>query len=511
MTPPLVIKGCSSSVQHGLSHINRSQRLFGSIKYRNLFAQRLSGLVQIPTVTYDEMGLVGEDSRWNVFYRLPKYLKKIFPRIYQDLEVVTINEHAFLYTWTGSDASLKPLMFMAHTDVVPAPEATSDRWTYPPFSGHYDGDFIWGRGSEDDKSNIIAILSAIDALLKVGFKPQRTVVFAVGFDEEGSAPGGYGARCLAEQLLETYGEDGVELIFDEGIPGIEKHFGTEFAMPAAAEKGYLDVVLTINTAGGHSSTPPDHTAIGYLARIIQAIEDHPFQSRLTSANPTSYYLKTIALHAKDIPSDLQKAILDPKSADRVLEYMNSSLDSRALVRTSTAVDIIQGGEKSNVLPETAHIIVNHRIAVEESVQTVKDYYIRLLSPLAKKWDYGIQGFGQNAASNTRGTITLAGYSALEPSPTSDVEDKRFKWLVESIGHVFGKDVIVAPVLLTGNTDTKFYWRLSSQIYRWSPWRASLDPRGSMMHTVDERMPVDGLLEMVRFYHEFIRVVDAKRR
>ncbi|KAG4439432.1 hypothetical protein IFR05_005079 [Cadophora sp. M221] len=485
--------------------------LFQGTKYRDVAAQWLSGLVQIPTVTYDEMGLVGEDPRWDVFYELPKYLKDTFPKVYEVLDVVTINEHAFLYTWKGSDSSLKPVVFMAHTDVVPAPEATSDRWTYPPFSGHYDGEFIWGRGSEDDKSTVIAVLSAIDALLKVGFEPQRTVVFAVGFDEEGGAEGGYGARCLADRLLEIYGEDGVELILDEGIPGIEKHFGTEFALPATAEKGYLDVVLTINTAGGHSSTPPDHTAIGYLARIIQAIEDNPFQSRLTSTNPTSNYLKTIALYAKDIPSDLRKAILDPRSADKVLKYMDNSLDRRALVRTSTAVDVIQGGEKSNALPETAHIIVNHRIAVEESVQTVKDYYIHLLSPLAKKWDYSIQGFGQEAASNTKGTITLAGFSALEPSPTSDMDDERFKWLTGAIRGVFGKEVIVAPVLLTGNTDTKFYWKLTSQIYRWAPWRARLDPRGTMMHTVDERMPVEGLLEMVRFFHEFIRVVDERRR
>lgn len=64
---------------------------------------------------------------------------------------------------------------------------------------------------------------------------------------------------------------------------------------------------------------------------------------------------------------------------------------------------------------------------------------------------------------------------------------------------------------TGNTDTKFYWKLSSQIYRWSPWWANLDPRGLMMHTVDERMPVEGLLEMVKFYLGFIKVVDGKKR
>lgn len=160
--------------------------------------------------------------------------------------------------------------------VVPAPESTLDRWTYPPFSGHYDGEYIWGRGSEDDKSNLIAILSAIDALLCCNFTPTRTVLVSIGFDEEGGADQSYGAKCLAERILKIYGENGIELIvsivsnlfvgiidskqFDEGIAGIEEHFGTEFALPATAEKGYVDVQMTVDTAGGHSSTPPDHTA-----------------------------------------------------------------------------------------------------------------------------------------------------------------------------------------------------------------------------------------------------------
>ena len=65
-------------------------------------------------------------------------------------------------------------------------------------------------------------------------------------------------------------------------------------------------------------------------------------------------------------------------------------------------------------------------------------------------------------------------------------------------------------MLTGNTDTRYYWDLSPQIYRMSPWRASHDPRGTRMHTVDERMPIKGLMEMVHFYHEFIRIVDEVR-
>lgn len=64
--------------------------------------------------------------------------------------------------------------------------------------------------------------------------------------------------------------------------------------------------------------------------------------------------------------------------------------------------------------------------------------------------------------------------------------------------------------MTGNTDTKFYWKLCPQIYRINAYSAKWDPRGLMIHTVDERMPVDGMLELVKFYHEFIRVVDEKR-
>ncbi|KAF4621523.1 hypothetical protein G7Y89_g14552 [Cudoniella acicularis] len=494
-----------------ISVIN-SQTVFRSKNFRDVIARRLAGAVQIPTVTYDEMGLVRVDPRWDVFYDFSKYLRESFPNVYEKLEFATLNEHALLYTWKGSDSTLKPLLFMAHSDVVPAPESTLDRWTYPPFSGHYDGEYIWGRGSEDDKSNLIAILTAIDCLLNANFKPRRTVIVAVGFDEEGGAPGGYGARSLAAHLLDVYGEDGMEIILDEGIASIEEHFGTEFALPATAEKGYLDVCVTVDTQGGHSSTPPDHTSIGYLANIIQEIEKNPFQSRLTSKNPTTVYLKKAALYAKEMSPALRKAILDPSAVNEVIKYLNSSHETRTLIRTSTAVDVVRGGEKVNALPETAYILVNHRIAVEESVQIVKDHYLRLISPLAKKWNFAIRGFeGEETGNAGLGTLTLTAHSELEPSPTTNPDDERFGWLAGAIRGVFGEDVIVAPVLLTGNTDTKFYWRLSSQIYRMSPWRASLDTRGTMMHTVDERMPVQGLLEMVKFYHEFIRVVDEKRR
>lgn len=107
------------------------------------------------------------------------------------------------------------------------------------------------------------------------------MIVSIGFDEEGGADQSYGARCLAETLMERYGKDGIEMIvcwlsrsiimdvltklqFDEGIAGIENRFGTDFALPATAEKGYIDVTVTVSVPGGHSSTPPDHTASSCL-------------------------------------------------------------------------------------------------------------------------------------------------------------------------------------------------------------------------------------------------------
>jgi Gly-Xaa carboxypeptidase len=96
--------------------------------------------------------------------------------------------------------------------VVPVDNGTINHWTYPPFAGHYDGQYIWGRGSEDDKSNLVAILSALDALLKLDYRPSRTILFSVGFDEEGGASEKYGAKRLAELIFESYGENGIELV-----------------------------------------------------------------------------------------------------------------------------------------------------------------------------------------------------------------------------------------------------------------------------------------------------------
>lgn len=166
----------------------------------------------------------------------------------------------------------------------------------------------------------------------------------------------------------------------------------------------------------------------------------------------------------------------------------------------------------NSLPESAYALVNHRISPHDTVRVVKENYISHLLPWAEKRQFNFHAFGDGLSRfpQATGSLELTSEYDLDPSPVSDSSDPRFALLAGTIRGVFGSHVVVAPTILLGNTDTRYYWDLSSQIYRMSPWRASHDPRGTRMHTVDERMPVVGLVEMVRFYHAFVLNVDEYR-
>ena len=202
-------------------------------KFRNASIARLAGAVQIPSMSYDDLGDIGKDPRWDIFYDVAAYLEKSYPLVHQTFQLDKVNTHGLAYTWIGSDASQKPLLLMAHQDVVPVPEDTIGSWTNPPFSGFYDGKLIWGRGASDCKNSLTGILEALEQLIAAGFKPSRSIVLSFGFDEESS--GGRGAGELSNFLLQRHGKNSFSAIVDEGA-GYYKKWGKVFGLPGVAEK-----------------------------------------------------------------------------------------------------------------------------------------------------------------------------------------------------------------------------------------------------------------------------------
>lgn len=492
--------------------------------YRLWSVANLAGAVQVDTSVYDNMP--GPDVKpeiWAQFGVFQKYLEQRFPKIHAASEIHKVNHHGLVLHWKGSDESLKPLMLTAHQDVVPVQVETLSDWSHPPFEGYYDGKYVYGRGAFDCKNSLIAVLEAAELLVGEDYVPKRGVVMAFGFDEEIS--GLIGAATLAIFLEEKFGKNGIYAIIDEG-PGLISDPITKqlVAIPGTGEKGYMDIEVELVTPGGHSSVPPDHTSVGIISELVFNIEADPYVPRLTQENPMLQYLQCLALNSGDkIPKLQRKAILragyDKLANLKLVEVLKKNKLTRYLIQTSQAVDLVKGGEKANALPEDSRIVVNHRISVGETVEQVKNHFVGRVKGVAEKHGLNLVAFGKSVYETEKlhGHIKVGLYSnhTLEYAPVSPSDDTVWEYLARTTRHVFENlvlknstdyPIITAPGIMPANTDTKYYWNLTKNIYRYSPM--IVDYHEINIHSVDEKVEFDGHLQLTAFYYEYIQNVDS---
>lgn len=173
------------------------------------------------------------------------------------------------------------------------------------------------------------------------------------------------------------------------------------------------------------------------------------------------------------------------------------------MQTSQATDLISGGVKINALPEKVSAVVNHRIAVESTVKEVAERLTHIIQmSIAQRYGFEMVAFGellQNPIGNdtSTGRITLDYFDGpLQPAPVSPLDTEAYKVFSGTIKQALGEDMIVSPSIMTGNTDTKYFWNLSRNIYRFTPVEEGGRFNG---HTVDERVSIKGHLDGVKFY------------
>ncbi|VDB87986.1 unnamed protein product [Peniophora sp. CBMAI 1063] len=492
---------------------------YGTDGFKENTIRWLGDAVRVPTVVNDQQGPVGEDARWEVFGPFHEYLLKAFPLIHSTLKLTKVNTWGLVYEWKGTDADLKPLLLAAHQDVVPVEQGTVNQWDHPPFSGFFDGEYIWGRGSLDDKSGLIGIMTTIETLLSQDFTPARTVVLAFGFDEEAS--GVKGAASIAPVLESMYGQKGYALLVDEG-GSFGEQFGTVFANLAIAEKGYTDTRVTVSTPGGHSSLPPEHTSIGILSRLLVELEANPLPAKLARGTPIYSTVQCYAAHGSELPHGLRRAVAASSHSNHALHKAEKILfgydaNFKSLVGTTQAIDLIQGGHKTNALPEEAWAVVNHRIATDSNLAAVQTADTQRLAKLAKHFNLTFNAFGQALAEGGAGTLTLADAwgASLEPAPLTPtgVDAKPFQLISGTIraahAATTGEEngIVIAPSIMSGNTDTRHYWNLTDHIFRYNHWNMGGEKQLAGAHTVNEHMRVDDFVGMIRYFTALILNAD----
>ena len=209
-------------------------------------AARLSAAIRCKTINYFDHSRTD----YTEFDKLHAHIKASYPNIMRVGTFERIGHHAVLITIPGSDASLRPCLYMSHQDVVPVVEGTEQDWTHPAFSGDIADGYIWGRGTLDIKEQVFGVLEAAEYLLARGKSFARTAYLAFGDDEETI---NLGALAIAEHLK----AQGVtlEFVLDEGGCKIEP--GTAFGAPETSivsvqlmEKGYADLELSVHSIGG---------------------------------------------------------------------------------------------------------------------------------------------------------------------------------------------------------------------------------------------------------------------
>lgn len=509
----------AAKIAPGLGFKNSSS--FLGEKYKKHSVKVWGDMIRIPTQSYDKMGPLDEDPRWQVFYEFEQYLNETFPTFTGRSELVHVNTHGLVYVLEGADSSKKPLLLSGHQDVVPVPVNTASRWTYAPFSGFYDGQYMWGRGSADCKNTVSAIFEALESLCLQNFVPDRTIVVALGFDEEES---GYkGAGTISKYLESRFGKNSFFMLLDEGGAIAEDVYGVDLALPDTGEKGRVNVVVDLQTTGGHSSVPPPHTSVGIMSELIATLENTPFLPELEPSSPFYTQLQCMARFGNEsMPKSLRADIVnlekDSKAKDRVLELQARDLYTKYLFSTSQAADIIDGGSKSNALPEQVTVQINYRIDVGSSVDDVEQKVEGLVRQIAHKYGLGVDGFGayqQGFDPVPKGKFKLSVTDALEPAPITDIVDNpSWTLLAGTIRHVFEdsgsvlasahREIVVSPSLMTANTDTRHYWHLTPNIYRFNPVRMNYFMN---IHAIDERVRVDAHLETVAFYYDFVQNAD----
>jgi Gly-Xaa carboxypeptidase len=291
-----------------------------------------------------------------------------------------------------------------------------------------------------------------------------------------------------------------------------------------AEKGYVDVDIVVRMPGGHSSIPPLHNGIGVASELITLIEATPYEPKLYSDNPYLGLLTCGAEHAPEFPSKLGKLLhkrsrrsmtCAKKDKDELaLEAAKAGPGVKYLFTTSVAVDIIHGGVKTNALPERTQITVNHRINVGSTSSVVKSHMVSLAAQVAHKYNLTLHAFN---GTETPSSITLShNDKLLEPAPVTPTDlhpssnsslVTPFNVLSGTTRALYGKDLIVSPGIMTGNTDTKFYWDLSEHIFRYGPgWDKEQVGLGNI-HTVDERVGVQAHIDTTRWMWGWIRNMD----
>jgi acetylornithine deacetylase/succinyl-diaminopimelate desuccinylase-like protein len=363
----------------------------------------------------------------------------------------------------GTDPDAPSLCLLGHTDVVPANAAG---WRRDPFGGELVDGEVWGRGALDMLNLTCSMAVAIRELAVAGRRPRGTITYVAVADEE--AGGHYGARHLVEHEWDRVGCD--YLITESG--GISLHSERGHGVTVTVgEKGTSWRRLTVRGTPGHGSMPyRADNALVLAAEVVRRI------ARYRPAAAVNDVWRQYAA-ALDVDADLVARLQDPATVDDALTAITDKGTAKfahACTHTTFSPNVLDGGLKTNVIPDT--------VSIEVDIRTLPGVDRAAVDAML------LDALGPDLAARVETTMINEGEATLSPIDTP---------LYEALGEVarrFSPDATLVPRITAGGTDACFFRRAGTVAYGFGLFTPSLNAGefASRFHGNDERIDVDSL-------------------
>jgi acetylornithine deacetylase/succinyl-diaminopimelate desuccinylase-like protein len=375
----------------------------------------------------------------------------------------------------------RPLLIMAHTDTV---NVDPKKWTHPPFGAVRDGGYVYGRGTVDDKDNVVSSLMVMLLLKRHNVALDRDVIFLAEAGEEGSSS--LGIQFMANEHFDAID---AEFCYAEGGSVTRTGGEVKFASVQTVEKIPRAITVTARGVAGHGSVPLETNALAHLGEAVGKIAAWTPPMRLNET--TAAYFKRLATVSSPEEAARYRALLspDPKISGPADAYMRKNEPRHwSMLRTSLSPTVITGGYRTNVIPSEGTATIDTRLAPDEDPNKFLELVRQSVNDPQVEISYG--------ARDTR-----------PPTPPMRLDSAAFQVLEANITKHY--KTVTLPTMSTGATDMAFLRRKGVQCYGIGPATDSEDgPKGFGAHSDQERILESELHRFVRFNWD--AVVDLAR-
>ncbi|AAK25201.1 M20/M25/M40 family metallo-hydrolase [Caulobacter vibrioides] len=372
----------------------------------------------------------------------------------------------------GTDATTKPMLLLAHIDVV---EAKREDWTRDPFKLVEENGYFYGRGTSDDKAQAAIWVDSLIRLKQAGFKPKRDIKMALTCGEESEGYNGI------EDLLKNHRPlVDAEFALNEGASGLLDEQGKAVMLEVqAGEKVYQDFTLTVTNPGGHSSRPVSPNAIYQLSAALDRIGAYQFPPRFNDA--TRGYFTQMQARVTPEQAAAMKTLVADVNDPAALALITKDRTWNSMLRTTCVATMVSAGHAPNALPQRATANINCRILPGTPIDEVKAKLTEL-------------------AADPAVAVTLA-HSSKPASPPPPLTPAIMAPIQKNAAKLW-PGVPILPVMSTGATDAVH--TSAAGIPTYGVTGLFHGPEGTGAHGLNERMRVKSLYEGRDFLHGLIQ-------